>query len=206
MKKISKYANYDKYKKMVLLKKKEYTFTEEEIDVLTKNIVDRYSRKKFTEDDLKRMINNDGNPLPKKNRSKTGFHLYMEKVREDNKGEIQSKLFIQGGNTWNEMSENEKKDYLIKAEEMKKKEMNKKEEIAEEDIDNYDRMYLKCKKNDKVWMYRVLDTFTLEIMEGILGNKLKKEIKNFNDEDQLECYLNKQINLKRKKGYEYENN
>ena len=36
---------------MVLLKKKEYTFTEEEIDVLTKNIVDRYSRKKFTEDD-----------------------------------------------------------------------------------------------------------------------------------------------------------
>lgn len=193
-------------KKMVLLKKKEYTFTEEEIDVLTKIIVDRYSRKKFTEDDLKRMINNNGNPRKKKNSSKTGFHLYMEKVREDNKGEKQSKLFIQGGNTWNEMSENEKKDYLKKAEEMKKKEMIKKEEIEEDDTDNYERMYLKCKKNDKVWMYRVLDTFTLEIMEGILGNKLKKEIKNFNDEDQLECYLNKQINLKRKKGYEYENN
>ena len=191
MKKISKYANYDKYKKMVLLKKKEYTFTEEEIDVLTKNIVDRYSRKKFTEDDLKRMINNDGNPLPKKNRSKTGFHLYMEKVREDNKGEIQSKLFIQGGNTWNEMSEKEKKEYLIKAEEMNKEE-------------KYERMYLKCKKNDKVWMYKLLDSLTLEIKEGVLGNNLKKESINFNDSEQLECYLNKHINLKRKKGYEYE--
>ena len=47
-----------------------------------------------------------------------------------------------------------------------------------------------------------MDSFTLEMKQGILGNELKKESKNFNDEDQLNCFLNKQINLKRKKGYE----
>ena len=56
---------------MVCLKQEVYTFTPEEIDILTQNIVKEYSRKKFTEDDLKRMVDNNGERRKKINRSKT---------------------------------------------------------------------------------------------------------------------------------------
>ena len=187
---------------MVCLKQDVYTFTPEEIDILTQNIVKTYSRKKFTEDDLKRMVDNNGIPKKKINRSKTAFHFYMEEVREKNKGEKQSVLFKQGGNNWNEMSENNKQDYFKKAEELKNEKNILQEEKKEEQDEGFKKLYLKCKKNDKVWMYKVLDSFTLEMKQGIVGNELKKESKNFNDEDQLNCFLNKQISLKRKKGYE----
>ena len=187
---------------MVCLKQEVYTFTPEEIDSLVENIVKTYSRKKFTEDDLKRMVDNNGIPKKKINRSKTAFHFYMEEVRGKNKGEKQSVLFKQGGTNWNEMSENNKQDNFKKAEELKNEKKNLNDEQKKDNDEGFSKMYLKCKKNDKIWMYKVLDTFSLEMKQGIIGNELKIEKKNFNDDDQLNCYLNKQINLKRKKGYE----
>ena len=191
---------------MVCLKQEVYTFTPEEIDLLTQNIVKEYSRKKFTEDDLKRMVDNNGERRKKINRSKTGFHIYMDELREKNIGEKQSELFKQGGNNWNEMSETIKQEYFKKAEELKneknEKNISERKEKKEEEEEGYEKMYLECKKNNKIWMYKVKDSFTLEMKQGIIGNDLKKDSKSFNDEDQLNCYLNKQIHLKRKKGYE----
>ena len=100
------------------------------------------------------------------------------------------------------MAENNKQDYFKKAEELKNEKNTLQEEKKEEQNEGFKKLYLKCKKNDKVWMYKVMDSFTLEMKQGIVGNELKKESKNFNDEDQLNCFLNKQISLKRKKGYE----
>ncbi len=46
-----------------------------------------------------------------------------------------------------------------------------------------------------------LEQNNLIMFSGILGSKIKKENKIFLDDDQLECYLNKQIELRRTKGY-----
>lgn len=134
--------------------KKEYTFTEEEITDLLSYIVSKYSRKKFTEDDLKRII--DGKyELNDKN---SAFNL-QELVKEEKK-------------------------------------------VNNEKIDAYIKMELNCKNMHKIWMYKI-EGANLDIKEGVKNKKLKESIIRFNDEDQLECYLNKQIILKKKRGYEY---
>ena len=169
---------------MVKMKKAEYTFTEEEMTELLNYIVSVYSRKKFTEDDLKRVI--DGN---EKNRKQTFTH----KLRENNKGESQLESF---GNNRQELLESEKKEYKDIA-------YNLGELVEDESkgpLDNFTKMELKCKNNDKIWMYKV-DEDILVIKEGLINKKLKEETINFNDEDQLECYLNKQIILKKNRGY-----
>ena len=52
-------------------------------------------------------------------------------------------------------------------------------------------------------MYRKTDEYNLELKSGTIGSDLKLDSKSFNDNEQLECYLNKQILIKKKKGYEY---
>ena len=49
---------------MVELKQESYSFTTEELDKIAEKIVKKYSRKKFTEDDLKKIVDNED--IPKK--------------------------------------------------------------------------------------------------------------------------------------------
>lgn len=168
---------------MVKMKKAEYTFTEEEMTELLNYIVRVYSRKKFTEDDLKRVI--DGN---EKNRQETFTH----KLIENNKDEKQSKSF---GNNSKELLKIEKKGYEDMA-----YSLGEIEDESKGSLDDFTKMELKCKNNEKIWMYKVEEDILL-IKEGVINKKLKEETINFNDEDQLECYLNKQIILKKNRGY-----
>ena len=138
------------------MQKKEYTFTEEEITDVLSYIVSKYSRKKFTEDDIKRII--DGNMKDELNNKNSAFNL-QEIVKEEKK-------------------------------------------VNNEKIDAYIKMELNCKNMHKIWMYKI-EGEKLDIKEGVINKKLKESTMNFNDEDQLECYLNKQIILKKKRGYVY---
>ena len=141
---------------MVKLIKDEYTFTEEQMTELLNDIVTLYSRKKFTEDDLKRVID--------------------------------------GGKNRQELLESKRKEYNNIAYNLREK-----EEIKET-LDDFTKMELTFKNKHKIWMYKVEEDI-LVIKEGLINKKLKEETINFNDEDQLECYLNKQIILKKNRGY-----
>ena len=163
---------------MVKLIKDEYTFTEEQMTELLKYIVSKYSRKKFTEDDLKRVI--DGNEKNKE----TGI-----------KGERQSDLIKKGENNLQELLESKKKEYNNIAYNIREI-----EEESKESLYDFNKMELICKNKHKIWMYKVAEDI-LVIKEGLIDKKLKEETINFNDEDQLECYLNKQIILKKNRGY-----
>ena len=140
----------------VKMKKREYTFTEEEITDVLSYIVRKYSRKKFTEYDLKRII--DGKMKDELKDKNSAFNL-QEIVKEGKK-------------------------------------------VNNERLDDYTKMELICKSMHKIWMYKI-EGEKLDIKEGVINKKLKESIINFNDEDQLECYLNKQIILKKKRGYVY---
>ena len=177
--------------------KEEYTFTEIEMSDLLKYIVSIYSRKKFTEDDLKRII--DGVEKKKSNRRKTGFNIFMDELRHENKGKRQSDLFKKGGTDWQELPEIKKNEYKKTAYQLLQHTEENKEENKEE-LDDFIKMELKCKNNNKSWMYKI-DNDVLVIKEGNIETKLKEDIINFNDEEQLECYLNKQIILKKNRGY-----
>ena len=186
------------------LKKEKYTYTPEEIDKLVNKIVKELSRKKFTENDIIRII--DDIPKKRVNRRTTGYNLFMGEYREDKQGEKQSEIFKKGGKDWKELSEREKNRYINEAEE-KKKELDgekeeKEEKEKESEYEGYKKYELKCKNKCKLWMYKKeLEQNNLIMCSGILGSKIKKENKIFLDDDQLECYLNKQIELRRTKGY-----
>lgn len=180
---------------MNLLKDK-YSYTGEEIEELLSKIVKEYSRKKFTEDDIVRII--DNNPKKKVNRRQTGYNIFMDEYREDKQGEKQSELFKKGGKYWKELTEEEKTRYKDEAEQKKREGGEEKEDEYEE----YIKYELKCKNKDKIWMYKIEDEDNKLLMyNGMIGSKMKKEEKKFLDDEQLNCYLNKQLLLKRKKGY-----
>lgn len=187
---------------MVELKQESYSFTTEELDKIAEKIVKKYSRKKFTEDDLKKIVDNEDIPKKKINRSKTSFQIFMEEYRNKNKGTKQSLLFQNGASTWNKLSEIEKEIYInraniLKTERKKSNENNKLNEDSE-----FVKMILNCKKNIKIWMYKKLDEYNLILKQGTRGSDLKTENKCFNDTQQMDCYLNKQILLKKKRGFE----
>ncbi len=117
------------------LKKDKYTYTPEEMDKLVNKIVKELSRKKFTENDIIRII--DDIPKKKVNRSTTGYNIFMGEYRGDKQGEKQSEIFKKGGKDWKELSEREKNRYINEAEQ-KKKELNGEKEKKEEikDIKN----------------------------------------------------------------------
>ena len=173
---------------MVKMKKSEYTFTEEEMTELLNYIVSVYSRKKFTEDDLKRVI--DGN----ENDRRQAGNLFISKLREET--ERQSELLKKVGNNSQELLKSENKESKDIAYNL----LEIVEDESKESLDDFTKMELKCKNKQKIWMYKVNEDILL-LKEGIINKKLKEVTINFNDEDQLECYLNKQIILKKSRGY-----
>ena len=180
---------------------KVYTFTEEDFNKIASRVVASFSNKSFTKDDILKVFESVTS-------EKVSLHQFIEKyVKLFQGGDKLSNVYKNAVTYWSKLSTDGRKKFLH-CDQKSQPSSNSLRKLcnlysnakSNDDVEDCKAFVLKGKKTSKYWMYIQYLDGGLELF-SVSSNSFTKDKKMFNDCEQRDCFIIKQILLKKKKGW-----